>query len=72
MKKKRICYIRVHGIIGGGVGGRLTCDSRAFVTALQTSLRYFSRYFGKSVANEDSSSRTPPLLSVAANGSIFH
>ena len=49
-----------------------TCASRALVTALHTSLRYFSRYFGKSVANEDSSVNGPALLSVERKGSIFH
>lgn len=49
-----------------------TWRSRALVTALQASLRYFSRYFGKSVANEDSSAKVPPLLSAAVKGSTFH
>jgi len=39
---------------------------------LQTSRRYFSRYFGKSVANEDSSVNAPALLSVGRKVSIFH
>lgn len=49
-----------------------TCVSRDRVTALQTSLRYFSRYFGKRVAKDDSSVNVPPLLSVGGKGSTFH
>lgn len=51
---------------------RLTCESNERVTALHTSRRYFSRYFGKRVANDDSSVNVPPLLSTALNSSIFH
>jgi hypothetical protein len=49
-----------------------TCASRALVTALHTSRRYFSRYFGKRVAKDDSSVNAPALLSVVRKGSIFH
>lgn len=51
---------------------RRTCDSNARVTALHTSRRYFSLYFGKRVANDDSSVNVPPLLSTGLNSSIFH
>jgi hypothetical protein len=51
---------------------RRTCVSRARVTALHTSRRYFSRYFGKRVAKDDSSVNVPPVLSVDWKGSIFH
>ena len=58
----------------GVVKGKMahTWASRAFVTALQTSRKYFSRYLGKRVANEDSSVNVPPLLSSGLKGSIFH
>lgn len=46
--------------------------SRAWVTALHTSRKYFSRYLGKRVANEDSSVNGPALLSSGLNWSIFH
>ena len=49
-----------------------TWDSKAFVTAPHASRRYFSRYFGKSVAKEDSSRNVPPLLSASANLSTLH
>jgi hypothetical protein len=49
-----------------------TCVSSARVTADHTSRRYFSRYLGKRVANEDSSVNVPPLLSSGLNGSTFH
>jgi hypothetical protein len=49
-----------------------TCVSKDRVTALQTSRRYFSRYFGKRVANDDSSVNVPPLLSVGWKASTFH
>lgn len=55
-----------------GVGFGRTCVSRAFVTALHTSRRYFSLYLGNRVAKEDSSVSVPPLLSDGVNGSIFH
>ena len=42
-----------------------TCVSKALVTALHTSRRYFSRYLGKRVAKEDSSVKAPALLSEA-------
>ena len=42
-----------------------TCASKAFVTALHTSRRYFSRYLGKSVAKDDCSVNAPALLSEA-------
>ena len=49
-----------------------TCASKAFVTALHTSRRYFSRYFGKRVAKDDSSFNGPALLSSGLKGSTFH
>jgi hypothetical protein len=51
---------------------RPTCVSRARVTALQTSRRYFSRYFGNRVAKDDSSVKVPALLSSGLKGSTFH
>jgi len=50
----------------------LTWDSRDFVTTPHTSRRYFSLYFGKRVANDDSSVNGPPLLSSGLKGSTFH
>ena len=50
----------------------LTWDSRDLVTAPHTSRRYFSLYFGKRVANDDSSVSGPPLLSSGLKGSTFH
>ena len=58
-------------VLGNATGFR-TCDSRAFVTALHTSLKYFSRYFGNKVAKDDSSMKAPALLSSGLKGSIFH
>ena len=49
-----------------------TCVSKAFVTALHTSRKYFSRYLGKRVAKDDCSVKAPALLSEAWKGSIFH
>ena len=42
-----------------------TCVSNAFVTALHTSRKYFSRYLGKRVAKDDCSVNAPALLSEA-------
>ena len=50
----------------------LTQLSNALVTAPHTSRRYFSRYFGKSVANEDSVANVPPALSAGLKGSTCH
>lgn len=48
----------------------LTCFSRAFVTIGHTSLKYFSRYLGNSVAKDDSSANGP-VMSSGLNSSIF-
>mmetsp|Transcript_2654 Transcript_2654/g.4779 ORF Transcript_2654/g.4779 Transcript_2654/m.4779 type:complete len:208 (+) Transcript_2654:2110-2733(+) len=45
--------------------------SKEEVTTGQTSRRYFSRYAGNNVANEDSSRKGPLLASSTLNGSIF-
>ena len=46
------------------------CSFSARVTEGHTSRKYFSRYLGNNVANEDSSSK-PPGLSSLVNGSTF-
>lgn len=45
--------------------------SRDRVISGHASRRYISRYLGNSVANEDSSAKVPPALSVGLNSSIW-
>lgn len=50
----------------------MPCFSSALVIMPHDALRYCSRYFGKSVANELSSLRVPPRLCSGLKASSFH